>query len=82
MTQFMCRILSVAVFAIFAVAVSNSAHAITYDFEFSFINKDIHGGGTVTGIARGLTDGRSSASSVEVLANSDNFGINSYSSPS
>lgn len=81
MTQFICRILSVAVFAIFTVAVSNSAHAITYDFEFSFINKDIHGGGTVTGIVRGLTEGRSSATSVEVLTNSDNFGIERYSFP-
>ncbi|MET1415114.1 VPLPA-CTERM sorting domain-containing protein [Roseibium sp. HPY-6] len=60
---------------------TNPAHAVTYDFEFSFVNKDVHGGGTVTGIVRGLTEGRSSQTSVEVLTNSDNFGINSYSFP-
>ncbi|MEO0975727.1 MAG: VPLPA-CTERM sorting domain-containing protein [Pseudomonadota bacterium] len=81
MTHFICRILSIAVFALFAVVASHSAHAVTYDFKFTFINKDIHGGGTVTGLVRGLTEGRSSATSVEVLTNSDNFGINSYSLP-
>lgn len=58
------------------------AEAATLDFNFSFTNDATTGGGTVTGIVRGLTDNATSAAtSVEVLTNTSSlgsFGIGEY----
>ncbi len=67
-------------FLAFAGLVANvtSGYAITLDFNFSFDNA-VNGGGTVTGIVRGLTDdATSAASSVEVLSNTSGYGIGEY----
>lgn len=53
------------------------ARAATLDFSFTFVNA-IHGGGTVTGIIRGLSEGTGAASSVEVTSNTLGFGLGEY----
>lgn len=70
----MKRILAAVIFALSSLA----AHATTLDFNFTFINA-VNGGGTVTGIVRGLVDNATvAATSVEVLTNTDGFGIGEY----
>lgn len=55
-----------------------SSFAITLDFTFSFINES-NGGGTVTGIVRGLLDdATSAATSVEVTGNTSGFGLGEF----
>ena len=51
--------------------------AMAISFNFSF-NNDLNGGGTVTGIIRGLDEGTGAASSVEVLTNTTGLGIGEY----
>lgn len=57
-----------------------SATAAPLDFAFSFNNvfPGNDGGGVVTGIIRGLEEGTGAATSVEVLTNSDGFGVGEY----
>lgn len=55
------------------------AGAATLDFDFAFENLAVAGGGTVTGVIRGVQDNTTAAaSSVEVLTNVDGFGIGEY----
>lgn len=75
------KLLVAAAAAISIFAVSNVAHAVTYNFNFSFSNPDIFGGGEISGIVRGLTEGTSNAESVEILSNSKNFGLGEYVGP-
>ncbi|WP_165569652.1 PEP-CTERM sorting domain-containing protein [Corallincola luteus] len=65
----------IAVFAL--VAATNTAQAALLDYTFTFENA-LNGGGTVTGIVRGLTEGTSAASSVEVFSNTAGFGVGEY----
>ena len=69
---------ALALSAVAATVLAGSAMAATVDYTFSFTN--VHnGGGTVTGIIRGLQDvGVSAATSVEVLTNTLGFGIGEY----
>ncbi len=56
----------------------STAQAALFDFSFTFSNQAL-GGGTITGIVRGLTDNStSSASSVEITGNSSGFGLGEY----
>ncbi|MEM7743768.1 MAG: hypothetical protein AAF409_08665 [Pseudomonadota bacterium] len=50
------------------------------DFNFSFTNSSVAGGGSVTGIVRGLRDNMSgqAATSVEILTNTAGFGVGEY----
>lgn len=64
--------------AVAAAAMAGASMAATVDFAFSFENTP-NGGGTVTGIVRGLDDsGTSAASSVEILTNTAGFGVGEY----
>ncbi len=69
-----------AVITLGFMALTSPAQAMLLDFNFSFINTaNGSGSGTVTGIIRGLTDNSTGqASSVEVLTNTDGFGIGEY----
>ncbi len=51
--------------------------AAAINFSFSFEN-ELNGGGSVTGIIRGLEEGTSAATSVEVLSNTTGLGIGEY----
>jgi len=53
------------------------ATAATLDFKFSFDN-ELNGGGSVTGIVRGLEEGTGAATSVEVFSNTSGLGIGEY----
>jgi len=59
----------------FSVIGIGNANAI--DFEFSF-NNELNGEGAVTGIIRGLEEGTSSATSVEVFSNTTGLGIGEH----
>ncbi|MEM1361186.1 MAG: VPLPA-CTERM sorting domain-containing protein [Pseudomonadota bacterium] len=64
--------------AAIGVLLGATVSAAALSFNFSFTNV-ANGGGTVTGIIRGLADtGFSSASSLEILSNSGGFGIGEY----
>jgi len=54
-----------------------AAFAGTIDFTFEFTDL-ANGGNVVTGIIRGLSEGVSSATSVEVLSNTGGYGIGEY----
>lgn len=54
-----------------------SQPAASIDFSFSFENA-LNGGGTVTGVIRGLEEGTGPADSVEVLSNTAGFGIGEF----
>lgn len=60
-----------------AVLSASAAIAMPMDYNFTF-NNALNGGGTVTGIVRGLQEGTSAASSVEVLSNSTGLGVGEY----
>ncbi len=61
-----------------ATAFASAGHAVTIDFEFSFENL-AKGGGTVTGIVRGLEDNATSgATSLEITSNTAGFGVGEY----
>ncbi|WP_114376022.1 PEP-CTERM sorting domain-containing protein [Elioraea thermophila] len=65
--------------AAFASAWSLSAQAALLDFTFTFSNRALGLSGTVTGIVRGLADNATSAAgSVEILSNTDGFGLGEY----
>ncbi|NES85964.1 MAG: hypothetical protein F6K10_33825 [Moorea sp. SIO2B7] len=51
--------------------------ATALNFGFSFDN-ELNGGGSVTGIIRGLDEGTGAASSVEILTNITGLGIGEY----
>ncbi|MBE7384754.1 MAG: PEP-CTERM sorting domain-containing protein [Leptolyngbya sp. SIO1E4] len=51
--------------------------AMAIDFNFNFDNA-LNGGGTVTGVIRGLEEGTGAATSVEVLSNTTGLGIGEY----
>ncbi|NEO79679.1 PEP-CTERM sorting domain-containing protein [Moorena sp. SIO4G3] len=51
--------------------------ATAINFGFSFGN-ELNGGGTVTGIIRGLDEGIGAATSVEILSNTTGLGIGEY----
>lgn len=71
-----CASAATAATALLLTAVA--ASAATLDFTFSFTNL-LNGGGTVTGIVRGLTDNTTgTAASVDILSNSDLFGTGEY----
>ena len=55
------------------------AGAATLDFSFTFENA-LNGGGTVTGIVRGLEDNTADqeAESLEILSNTAGFGVGTY----
>jgi hypothetical protein len=53
------------------------ANAATLDFSFSFSNA-LNGGGTVSGVVRGLSEGTGAATSVEVTSNTLGFGLGEY----
>ncbi len=57
---------------------SNIAQADLIEFDFSFVNSGSNGGGTVTGIIRGLSEGTGAASSVEITGNTGGFGLGEY----
>lgn len=58
---------------------SLSAQAALLDFTFTFTNRAFGLSGTVTGIVRGLADNATSAAgSVEILSNTDGFGLGEY----
>lgn len=71
---------TLAIAACLALGISgNAANALTLDFKFAFTNSLFNGGGAVTGIIRGLAvNTTSSASSVEILSNTDGFGVGEY----
>lgn len=70
------RVLPALVLA--ALLAAAPARAATLDFAFTFTNT-LFGGGTVTGVVRGLADnGLSNATSVEVTGNTDGFGLGEY----
>jgi len=56
-----------------------SAPKASLIFDFTFVNA-ANGGGTVTGLVRGLVDNANgqAAASVEVTSNSDGFGLGEY----
>lgn len=65
--------------AAFASLWSLSAQAALLDFTFTFSNRALGLNGTVTGIVRGLADNDTSAAgSVEILSNTDGFGLGEY----
>lgn len=70
----------VVLVTIFTIAaVPTKTLAATLDFNFSFTNVN-NGGGTVTGIIRGLENNSiGEAASVEILSNTDGFGVGLYS---
>ena len=51
--------------------------AMAIDFRFNFDN-ELNGGGSVTGIVRGLEEGTGAASSVEIFSNTTGLGIGEY----
>lgn len=58
---------------------SLSAQAALLDFTFTFSNRAFGLNGTVMGIVRGLADNATSAAgSVEILSNTDGFGLGEY----
>ncbi|MEM7221908.1 MAG: PEP-CTERM sorting domain-containing protein [Pseudomonadota bacterium] len=61
--------------ALFAAA--GTAKAMPIDYTFTFDNA-LNGGGTVTGIVRGLSEGTGAATSVEVFTNTTGLGIGEY----
>ncbi|MEP1576619.1 VPLPA-CTERM sorting domain-containing protein [Roseibium album] len=75
------RVLAAATVAISVLTSSHVAQAVTFDFNFSFSNPESFGGGHITGIVRGLTEGTSNATSVEILGNTENFGLGGYIGP-
>ena len=63
-----------------AVAVGTTLLAMpakAIDFNFNFENA-LNGGGTITGIIRGLEEGTGTADSVEVFSNTTGLGIGEY----
>ncbi|MEM1363100.1 MAG: VPLPA-CTERM sorting domain-containing protein [Pseudomonadota bacterium] len=68
---------TLAAAAVFALSSIGATSATALDFKFSFENT-ANGGGTVTGIVRGLSEGTTAATSFEVLTNSLGFGIGEY----
>jgi hypothetical protein len=74
----MRRFRSVVIAALLAAA-PLSAKAALLDFSFVFTNLAFGEFGTVSGIVRGLADnGTSAATSLEILSNSDSFGLGEY----
>ncbi|MEP0874163.1 PEP-CTERM sorting domain-containing protein [Trichocoleus desertorum AS-A10] len=70
--------LTVATVATLSTLAPNPAEAASLNFNFLFTN-EAHGGGTVTGVVRGLLDNTTSAAkSVEVLSNTAGFGLGEY----
>ncbi|MEO0566442.1 MAG: hypothetical protein AAF066_01825 [Pseudomonadota bacterium] len=69
-----------AVAATVIMATLPARAATITDFTFSFTNSAANGGGTVTGIVRGLEDNMTgqAATSVEILTNTAGFGIGEY----
>ncbi|MES0808348.1 hypothetical protein ABLO27_02620 [Roseibium sp. SCPC15] len=72
------KILQTATLAASLIVAINSATAATMDFRFSFTNSDLYGGNLVSGIVRGLQEGTSSATSVEIISNENGFGIGEF----
>lgn len=65
--------------AVILTCVSVNAWAGLIDFEFSFTNPPSTGGGEVTGIIRGLSEGITRPQNAEVTSNSLGFGVGRYS---
>lgn len=61
--------------AVLALVRIEPANAMTYLFSFENI---MNGGGTVTGVVDGLSEGTGAASSVVVISNSAGFGVGEY----
>lgn len=85
------NLMSAVVVAVGLFALTGTANALTvvpkpnsktFDYTFSFINHYGFGGKLVKGIVRGLKEGQSTATSVEITSNSkgipDAFGVGEY----
>ncbi|GAA5213616.1 PEP-CTERM sorting domain-containing protein [Corallincola platygyrae] len=73
MRRLMTRVIS----AIALLMACQNAQAALLDFTFSFENA-LNGGGSITGIVRGLSEGTGAASSIEVFSNSAGYGVGEY----
>ncbi|MEM9215976.1 MAG: PEP-CTERM sorting domain-containing protein [Cyanobacteria bacterium P01_F01_bin.150] len=60
-----------------ATLVALATPSFAFNFGFTFDNA-LNGGGSVTGIIRGLDEGTGAATSVEVLSNTTGLGIGEY----
>lgn len=66
-----------ALVGILCLGLSSLATAIPIDYSFVFENA-LNGGGEITGVVRGLEEGISSATSVEILTSTSGLGIGEY----